>query len=73
MQKINKSMTIEQIVTEWPQTVGPLTEMGVRCFVCGEPTWGTLEESALEKGLTNIDEIVDKLNALIAENQRQKV
>lgn len=62
MATINAQMTIEEIVTKWPQTVGPLTEMGVRCFVCGEPTWGTLQESCEEKGITNLQEILDVLN-----------
>jgi hypothetical protein len=43
-----------------------LMEKGIRCLVCGEPTWGTLEEVAKQKGFTDeeIAEFVKDLNAL---------
>lgn len=68
--KITKEMLIEDIIEAYPETIGPMQEMGVRCIRCGEPVWGTLEENAAKKHLTNIDEIVDRLNALITKNEQ---
>lgn len=64
-QKITKDMLIEDLVETYPQLVAPLMDMGIVCLVCGEPAWGTLEEQALNVGLENIDEIVQKLNDMI--------
>ena len=65
---ISKDMTIEELVEKYPQTIGPLKEMGVNCVVCGEPIWGTIEENAISKGLTDLNGIVSKLNNVIRRN-----
>lgn len=62
---VNKDMTIEELVEKYPQTIKPLSEMGVNCIVCGEPIWGTIEENARSKGLNDLDEIISKLNEAI--------
>ena len=62
---ITKDMLIEDLVEEYPQLVGPLKVEGIVCLACGEPVWGTLEEQAAEKGLTNIDDIVERMNAML--------
>ena len=72
MPRITKDMLIEEIIEKYPSTVGPLTDMGVQCFVCGEPTWGTLEENVISKGLTNLDEILDVLNKVAEEEEKKK-
>lgn len=59
-------MLIEDLVQEYPKLVGPLKEAGIVCLACGEAVWGTLEAQAVEKGLGNIDEIVERMNTLIA-------
>ncbi len=30
-----------------------LMEQGIRCVICGEPIWGTLEEASKEKGFND--------------------
>jgi hypothetical protein len=37
---------------------------GIKCIVCGEPIWGTLEDAAKEKGFNDQDvsNIIDELN-----------
>ena len=67
MKFIVKSMEIEDIVEKYPETIGPMQEMGVQCMVCGEPVWGTLGERIEEKGLPNEEEILNRLNAIVAE------
>jgi len=48
--KITKNITIEELIEEVPASVEYLMKEGIRCIVCGEPIWGTLEEAAEEKG-----------------------
>jgi len=63
--QITGEMLIEEIVEKYPETIGPMQEMGVQCILCGEPAWGTLEEKVLDKGLTNLDEILARLNDVV--------
>ncbi len=69
MKFIVKSMEIEDIVEKYPETIGPMQEMGVQCMVCGEPVWGTLGERIKEKGLSNEEEILSRLNEVVAKKQ----
>ena len=69
---ITKDMEIEEIVEKYPETIGPMQEMGVQCMVCGEPVWGTLEEKVNEKGLANMDEILTRLNRIAEEAEKKK-
>lgn len=63
--KITANMLIEDIVEQFPETIRPMQEMGVQCMVCGEPVWGTLEEKVKEKGMDNLEEIVQRLNDVV--------
>ncbi|MEJ2055152.1 MAG: hypothetical protein P8X42_14650 [Calditrichaceae bacterium] len=65
--KISGNMLIEDIVEKYPETIGPLQEMGIQCIRCGEPVWGTLEEKISEKGLDNPDKILERLNREVNE------
>ena len=47
--KITKDILIEDLVNSYPFSVKYLMENGIRCIMCGEPIWGTLEEAAKEK------------------------
>ena len=67
---ITRNMLIEEIVEQYPETIGPMQEMGVQCILCGEPVWGTLEEKVRDKGLTNMDEILSRLNDVV--NRKNK-
>lgn len=62
---IRGDTTIEEIVSNYPELVRPLMEKGIKCVVCGEPIWGTLEENAREKGIDNIEEVVAELNDIV--------
>lgn len=64
---ISKDMLIEDLVLEYPRLVGPLKMEGIVCLACGEPVWGTLEQQASEKGISNLDEIVERMNNLISD------
>lgn len=63
---ITARIHIEELVENYPFSVRYLMEKGIRCIMCGEPIWGTLEEAALEKSFsrTEIDQFVSELNEL---------
>lgn len=65
-QTINKDITIEDLLGLIPDSVNYLRDKGIRCFVCGEPIWGTLESACKEKGLSDAEivAIVDEINSL---------
>jgi len=69
MKYIDESMEIEDIVEKYPQTIGPMQEMGVQCILCGEPVWGTLGARIAEKGLLNAQEIVNRLNQIAIKSE----
>jgi hypothetical protein len=65
---ITKDILIETLVEEYSFSVRYLMEKGIKCIMCGEPIWGTLEEAALEKGFDQetIDGFVADLNKMSA-------
>jgi len=65
--EITKDILIETLVEEYPFSVRYLMEKGIRCIMCGEPIWGTLEEACAEKNFSaeNIDAIVAEMKSLV--------
>ena len=63
---ISKDILIEDLVNNYPFSVRYLMGKNIRCIMCGEPIWGTLEEAAKEKKINNdsINEIVMELNKM---------
>jgi hypothetical protein len=63
---ITKEITIEELITIRPELVTYLMEKGIRCLVCGEPIWGTLESAAKDKGFndSDIEKFVEDLNKM---------
>ncbi len=61
--QITKTIHIEDLVDNYPFSVRYLMEHGIRCIMCGESIWGTLEEAAMEKGFseTEIDRFVSEM------------
>ena len=53
--EITKDILIEELVNNYPFSVRYLMEKGIRCIMCGEPIWGTLEEAAQEKDFSDAD------------------
>lgn len=68
--KITKEITIEELVYGFPGSVNYLMKKGIRCLICGEPMWGTLEEAAREKGFSDekINSFVKDLNNLFKQH-----
>lgn len=68
--EITKDIIIEDLIELVPASVKYMTEKGIRCIVCGEPIWGTLEEAAIQKGFTDkdIEKFVNDIRVLYNEN-----
>jgi methionine synthase II (cobalamin-independent) len=71
MSYISANTTIEEIVREYPELIRPLMQFGIKCVMCGEPIWGTLEENAQEKGIKNLNEILKELNKIIEKTHQE--
>ena len=52
---ISKDIGIEDLIEQVPASVTYLMKEGIRCVVCGEPIWGSLQEAAEEKGFNDKD------------------
>lgn len=63
---IEPQILIEDLVDNYPFSVRYLMQNGIRCIMCGEPIWGTLEEAANEKGFgePDIERFVSEMKAL---------
>lgn len=64
--KITKDIRIDELIELYPKAVGFLAQKGIQCIACGEPVWGTLEELAKQKGLSEveIDEMIIEIDQL---------
>lgn len=64
---IDKNIYIEDLVNDYPFSVKYLMEKGIKCIMCGEPIWGTLEEAAKEKSFNDeeIENFVKELNEMV--------
>ena len=72
--KITKDISIEELIETIPASVEYLMKEGIRCIVCGEPIWGSLEEAAEEKGfkVSDIERFVIELQ-ILADNKDAEV
>ncbi|MBI5474745.1 MAG: DUF1858 domain-containing protein [Ignavibacteriae bacterium] len=71
MKKIIRTISIEELLENHPGSVQFLIKRNLPCLVCGEPSWGTLEELACEKeyGEQEIDMLVRDMNAQLVEGE----
>ena len=71
---ITKTIFIEDLIEKLPEAVEYLSKKNIRCIVCGEPIWGTLEQAAREKGYTeeDIDRFVKELNEIATSSKKER-
>ncbi len=64
MNRIQRTTSIEDLVERFPGSVRFLINRNLPCLVCGEPSWGTLEELALDKSWDDnaINKLVEEMN-----------
>jgi len=73
--EITKDILIEELVNNYSFSVRFLMEKGIRCIMCGEPIWGTLEEAAHEKDFTEdeIDSFVQEMKAMADQSANEAI
>jgi hypothetical protein len=69
--RIERTTTIEELTEILPESVTYLMEKGIRCLICGEPIWGTIEEVVLGKNFSEdeLQLILKDLNILFEKHQ----
>ncbi|HNA61964.1 MAG TPA: iron-sulfur cluster assembly accessory protein [Rhabdochlamydiaceae bacterium] len=73
MDQITKEMTIDAILSQFPQKGQKLAQemknAGLNCVGCGASVWETLEAGMLGHGFSeqDLDKLLKKLNAILAE------
>jgi len=65
--RIHRGISVEDLITSFPESVAFMVNEGLPCFVCGEPTWGTFEEMARKKGKSDaeIDRLVASMKSIV--------
>lgn len=62
---ITKEMTIEEVVSQYPETMMIFMRHGLHCVGCHVSAFESIEEGALAHGI-NVDALVSDLNKVIA-------
>ena len=60
---IDKTIYVEDLVEEFPQSVSYLQDRDIICIECGAPVWGTLEENLVRHNIEDIDGFMAEFNA----------
>ena len=63
-QLINKSMSISEVISRYPETIPILMKTGMHCIGCPMAMQESLEEGLSAHEL-NVDKIIDELNKAI--------
>jgi len=63
MIEITAMTPVEDLVEAFPKAVRILAEHNIVCIRCGEPYWGTIGELAADKGITDLEPIIQVLQA----------
>jgi len=61
---ITKEMTIEEVVTEYPETMLVFMRHGLHCVGCHVSAYESIEEGAMAHGI-NVDALVADLNMVV--------
>lgn len=67
---ITKDMTIEKVVTEYPETMMVFMKHGLHCVGCHVSAFENIEDGAMAHGI-NVDALVEDLNKVIS-SRKQK-
>ncbi len=62
---ITKEMTIEEVVSQYPETMMVFMRHGLHCVGCHVSAFESIEEGALAHGI-NVDALVSDLNKVVA-------
>ena len=63
---IDGDTLIEELLEKHPGLTGVFVRIGLPCFVCGEPAWGTVGELCQRHG-RDLTEVLSALRAAVKE------
>jgi hypothetical protein len=63
--KVTGATPIEDLVQKYPEAVGFLTKIGIRCIRCGEPLWCTIGELLEDEDIPDPQKFIDELNEFL--------
>lgn len=66
--KINKDMTISEVVAKYPGTIEVFLEHGMGCFGCGVAQFETIKQGAMAHGI-DLKKLMDALNKIISKKK----
>jgi len=74
MAKINKKMSIGEVVTKYPKSVGVMLKYGLHCVGCSVAAWESLDDGAKRHGLSDkdIDKMISEINKLTSKTRPTK-
>ncbi len=68
---ITKDMTIDEVVSEYPETMMVFMKHGLHCVGCHVSAFENIEEGALAHGI-NVDALLADLNKVISSRKEKK-
>jgi hybrid cluster-associated redox disulfide protein len=70
--KISKDMTIGEVVSKFPQTVGVLMKHGFHCVGCHVAQFETLEQGAMAHGMDGekTKKLIEEMNKMVDEDAK---
>ena len=69
-EKINKDMTIEEAVRQFPETIPVFLNYGLHCIGCHVANWETIEQGAMTHGIMEFDAMMRDLNKVAVKTGR---
>lgn len=64
MQKVDKSMKIEEVLKKYPKTVTIFAKHGFQCIGCAAASFESIEQGAAAHGV-DVEELIGDLNRAI--------
>ena len=66
-EKINKEMSIGEVVQTYPQTIEVFLKHGLMCFGCAIARFENIEQGATAHGI-NVPALIKDLNTVVSQN-----
>jgi len=71
--KIQKKMTLGEVVQKYPETAEVMLKYGLHCVGCHIAAWETIEQGALAHGLDKkkINEMLKEMNKVVSKKENK--
>lgn len=67
---VTKDMKIEEVVTQYPETMMVFMRHGLHCVGCHVSAFESIEEGAIVHGI-NVDALVEDLNKVVSSRNKK--